>query len=576
MDFFAGVPSFTADPIQSAQGRTGLPFSGPNVGVEAMDADVSPLVDAYDPQQVGVVSLNHTSSWASRGESNLNNPGAIPTIPMNGKESQDSPKQLPEFNDSVTHRVPTVGESSGYARGRGSLRGRGGRDAPILAGMGSRMDHSKTSIVIERIPEEHLSTDSLNHFFRKFGTITNITLESYQRRAVIQFSNAAEANAAYRSPEPVFDNRFVRIFFYRPEQESGSVANAGRRPPQPTTQLQVAKTVPESSTTVSLHGTVSHPKEQANAPSEPLLSSSSSVPRSIERIAVKATLLQEKRQELLTKIAEKQKALGQPRTSVHSATAPLPIPEGTSSSQVTAVPAVQSAQEKERLRLDRELELLSNRTPEDGVSPMGNQHLKDKIAALKSKVAATGQDPNHIIDTAFVANGAMTSNGRGIAGAYISRGVVRSTIRGYGRGAGVRHMAIDNRPRSLVVKNAPADFDVRAFLEEFGEIDGISFLEDNSGTVVKFKSRRDAEVVRAAFNSANRTLSGDKTLSIFWEERTLALANAITLTTDGGNPELKSGEASDGTQVVDPLNSRSMIDLYDDQDDEDDERAWKR
>lgn len=48
----------------------------------------------------------------------------------------------------------------------------------------------------------------------------------YKRLAVVKFDNWASANAAYKSPKVIFDNRFVKVYWYKDEKH-GDSANGG-------------------------------------------------------------------------------------------------------------------------------------------------------------------------------------------------------------------------------------------------------------------------------------------------------------------------------------------------------------
>jgi hypothetical protein len=52
-------------------------------------------------------------------------------------------------------------------------------------------------------------------YFSQFGTITEVEIEVYKRLAIVTFEDHASAQRAYKSPKAVFDNRFVKVFWYR-------------------------------------------------------------------------------------------------------------------------------------------------------------------------------------------------------------------------------------------------------------------------------------------------------------------------------------------------------------------------
>ena len=53
--------------------------------------------------------------------------------------------------------------------------------------------------------------------------------------ALITFANHAQATAAYKSPEPVFNNRFVEVFWHRKDDEASRDALQAT----PTNNIQV-------------------------------------------------------------------------------------------------------------------------------------------------------------------------------------------------------------------------------------------------------------------------------------------------------------------------------------------------
>jgi hypothetical protein len=57
-------------------------------------------------------------------------------------------------------------------------------------------------------------------FFSEFGNIAELTLQSHKKLALIKYDTWAEAKAAWSSPKVIFDNRFVKVYWYKPEQEA--------------------------------------------------------------------------------------------------------------------------------------------------------------------------------------------------------------------------------------------------------------------------------------------------------------------------------------------------------------------
>jgi RNA-binding protein 26 len=102
----------------------------------------------------------------------------------------------------------------GSFRGRG--RGRGGRGGFTR----TNAAHQKnTTLVVENIPPEFCAIDKVNEFFRKFGMIVNIQVDFAYSKALVQFNSHVEASKAYNSPEPIFDNRFVKVYWQKADKD---------------------------------------------------------------------------------------------------------------------------------------------------------------------------------------------------------------------------------------------------------------------------------------------------------------------------------------------------------------------
>ncbi|KAL2913852.1 hypothetical protein HK105_206586 [Polyrhizophydium stewartii] len=103
---------------------------------------------------------------------------------------------------------------------------RDGRDGRDSRGPPRARAESRT-LCLQNVPPESCTLDSINRFFKAFGTLTNIHVDPGARRAVIQFSRVDEAVAAFRSPDAIFGNRFVKVFFQRDDDQPGSGTGAG-------------------------------------------------------------------------------------------------------------------------------------------------------------------------------------------------------------------------------------------------------------------------------------------------------------------------------------------------------------
>ncbi|PQE33245.1 hypothetical protein CJF32_00003781 [Rutstroemia sp. NJR-2017a WRK4] len=149
---------------------------------------------------------------------------------MTGIETHNgnAPEARP-YNNFENNR----GNDRGMGRGRGHFSGRGGQGN----GRGGRrsefssdrpnFDKSNTTIVVEQIPEDKFTEEAVREFFTEFGSIKEVSMRPYKRLALVTFDDWNAAKAAYSSPKVIFDNRFVKVYWYtNPEALPQPPANA--------------------------------------------------------------------------------------------------------------------------------------------------------------------------------------------------------------------------------------------------------------------------------------------------------------------------------------------------------------
>ena len=73
-----------------------------------------------------------------------------------------------------------------------------------------------TTLEIRRIPLEMNTEEKLREHFAKFGEVENVTvgIAGDQQASIIKFTTHAAARSACSAPEPVFNNRFIALFWY--------------------------------------------------------------------------------------------------------------------------------------------------------------------------------------------------------------------------------------------------------------------------------------------------------------------------------------------------------------------------
>ena len=127
----------------------------------------------------------------------------------------------PTSPTSNGHGVTQDHRGHGYPRGRGRgdrgeyLQRRNNNRAEFSLA-GPNHDRSITTIVVEQIPEDQFDDQSVRGFFSEFGTIEEVTMQPYKRLALVKYDDYMAARKAYESPKVIFDNRFVKVYWFKP------------------------------------------------------------------------------------------------------------------------------------------------------------------------------------------------------------------------------------------------------------------------------------------------------------------------------------------------------------------------
>ena len=204
--FLSGMPGFQ----NGGSPQNGLPFQPPGPAQRCRDYD--------------------TKGFCAAGAS----------CPFeHGNDRFVMPPQSQEYDPSNAMLNITPNRSGSFNspndRGRGGARGRGGGNNAFRGGgarsdfsqLGPNRDSNNTSIVVEQIPDDKLDEQPVQEFFSEFGDIEEITMHPEKKLAIVKYESKAAAKAAYQSPKVVFDNRFVKVYWYNAEkfdqQHSASV-----------------------------------------------------------------------------------------------------------------------------------------------------------------------------------------------------------------------------------------------------------------------------------------------------------------------------------------------------------------
>jgi len=309
----------------------------------------------------------------------------------------------------------------GFSRGdRGGPHGNAGRRGGRAEFSSDRpnYDKSKTTIVVENIPEEKFTEDSVREFFNKFGNIVEVTMKPWKRLAIVKYDDWNSANSAYKSPKVIFDNRFVKVYWFTDAEslpKPPSVAGANGSPMNGAAPLTPAPDRRPSEPEIDIEE-FTRKQEEAQKIHEEKMKKKQEMENSRKEL--------EKRQEELLKSQAEEKRKLMERIAAKSAKS------GTTPS---AEPGKQ-----------------------EPVATSQTEALKAQLAALEAEAQSLGLDPSAASEEQSF--GGYRGRGRG-RGAFRARGAF--TPRGFrggfrGRGGapftgGGSAYKLDNRPKTVAV-----------------------------------------------------------------------------------------------------------------------------
>ncbi|KIY51399.1 hypothetical protein FISHEDRAFT_37255 [Fistulina hepatica ATCC 64428] len=411
--------------------------------------------------------------------------------------------ELPVIQD-LTPVIPSEQsdeqKSGGYQNdGRGRrMNGYGvqnfGDSAPTVGRLQRR--HGDKTIVVEKIPAEKMTLEAVNDWFKRFGPVTNVAVDTTQGKALVSFVDHESALKAWKSEDAIFGNRFVRVFWYRPMEghgQTGAIALEASR----AAVESINKAESSGPLLASASGSASAP---ASAPAPvPVLAPAGSAPSARPRKpSVTATpttkqKLAEKQQLLEAQIAEQKSLMASlatasptERKEVMQRLRSLGEEMDKLKSSITTAP---DHEQVERERLDKELELHAA----GGEGEETTEELKAKLERLKAEARSLG-----ITDIDEPAEPHVGSEYPPYRGGYRGRSRGRGYYRGRGGAAfGGRarpKMSLDNRPRKLIVKgvNEQDVQVVKDWYETTGMLDSVERM-DSGDLLVSFKTRAAAE-----------------------------------------------------------------------------------
>ncbi|KAL6898233.1 hypothetical protein GGI43DRAFT_408681 [Trichoderma evansii] len=402
-------------------------------------------------------------------------------------------------------------DTKGRGRGRGGRGGKKGGARASFSAEGPVHDRSKSTIVVENIPEENFNEDEVRAFFSQFGEIVEVSMQPYKHLAIVKYDKWASANAAYRSPKVIFDNRFVKVFWYKDDG-------------------------PKSS---SKHGDSGSSKINGDGSSAPVEAEPEIDMEEFQRRQEEA---QKQHQDRETKRIE----LERQRLELEKQQQEL---------------LARHKEESERLKARLGEKSGDAKAPGSSSS---TDMLRAQLAALEQEAKILGIDPNMAEDGSSYSSrgrGYMGRGGRGSDRGFAPRG--RGSFRGQvGRHAAYAQYSLDNRPRKLAVTGVdftPADKDelLRHFLLNLGEFESVETTP--TVTNVSFQDRKTAE--KFYYSLHGKELPGvEGTLDLSWVNTPLPPVGSFKKNEDLGDGDAMAGMNDDEEEgeVIEDLPEKHM------------------
>lgn len=353
---------------------------------------------------------------------------------------------------------------------------------------------SNTTLVIENVPVENLDLVKINDYFKKFGTITNIQIDVDGRKALVSYSQPAEAKAAHTSPEVIFNNRFVKVYFQKLD-DPGIGAKPREAPAKQHAPPLKNNFIPGQTSNKFVRPDMSQSKakevqEAAQKKLDILMAEQKEI---MTKLTTGATAAEEKKN-LMARFGKLEKEIKSATEEVRTAVSAASVAAQAKSASPAPTSSAEGGwkeqrESKEREQLDRELEAHSK-----SGSGSTTEELKAHLAKLQAEAAQLGIDADAATSTRGGFRGARGGQRGGYRGGPASRGF--SSFRGRGGAANRVSMSIDNRPTKLHISEVPDreknQDKVKEHFKQFGDMLSVDQRADGS-FVLHYKTRLSGE-----------------------------------------------------------------------------------
>uniref|UniRef100_A0A5S6QP98 C3H1-type domain-containing protein n=1 Tax=Trichuris muris TaxID=70415 RepID=A0A5S6QP98_TRIMR len=401
--------------------------------------------------------------------------------------------------------------------------------------------YNKT-LEVRRIPVPLNTISKLNGHFSTFGNVVNINVgfDSDPQGALITYATRGEALAAYKSTAPIFNNRFIKVFWHKAEQTetdrqeerlfkaAADEAPKDQQVDRASKNGTTAEDKPDANDNQRNESVGGHPPAKYVKTSDGFALSRCDIASPSDKEAEKpkcdrSVELQRTNLELFNNYMEQQKFLFAKLEACDDSKMKQQLMEMIKELEtkikaiIDEINLIKSTRDKKRSRgeiqrelLDAELELMTRRESGENLT-----ELIVRLEKLRMEMKRLSAHEKIPFKSSNVHRGSP----------YFRKDKRNGRI--------PRYANLDKRTRSMIVYNLPTD-EKNALvdhLQTFGPLEDVDFYPTKDPLVCKvlvsFVSRRNAEM---AF-SKGKEFNG-RTLALEWIDNSDKLAQAVALGAD--------------------------------------------
>ncbi|KAK6507482.1 hypothetical protein TWF481_005913 [Arthrobotrys musiformis] len=529
------------------------------------------MMAALEPQQNnrgkrGVCHSFEQKGYCRRGDNCPYmhvNPLVVPplmTPQVKGQDEDEYDPHTPMLSPQDLERRPSASflpKTTPQPRGGGAQRGgrggaRGGRSE--FSAFGPPRDAHTKALVVESIPDDKLDEQSIRGYFTTFGTIESVEIKAEKKLAIVKFESQEDARKAHSSPEPIFNNRFVKVYWSKGEGD-------GHQVPQHQQQGDGQQFKPDEME-VDMED-FQRKQEEAQKVHDERMAKKKEIDDQAKKLEeMKADLIrrqEEEKKKLLAKLAKKHAAKGATNGGTET---PDPNDKESKEAQQTAA-------------LKAQLEALEAEATSLGID---HSKLDEPLSEFhQPSYRGRGSFRGRGGFGGYSARGAYPARGRGAFGAY--RGTA-PFARGRGGAVMAKKMTLDNRTKTVMVNGVAEDKieDLQHLLlacgSQYTRLEKNTEAEDSH--IITFNTRGDA----ARFLHSNPVLPQVGKIEVSWvETNASSTSNGTKAPAAGEENGYDYGDSMDaevgGSQQMEN-GGNAGFDQYDvyDMADEDDDSRW--